>query len=79
MRTLFACKDTKAFCPYCSAHLFTFIKDIYQDDFAQICDVTFASGQAPDHDRDLMQCKKCFMLYGPGSIILEIPTTKDLK
>ena len=79
MRTLFACKDTKAFCPHCNEHLFIFLKDVYDTDLPHIEDVVFQEGQAPTSYGEYMQCKKCLMLYRPGSIILEKTIKEDLK
>lgn len=79
MRILFACKNTKAFCQNCNAHLFTFNKNTYTDDITSIDDVTFVIGQAPEYNGEMMTCKKCYTHYGPGLINLEKPDHEILQ
>lgn len=69
-KKLFAKKDQKALCPHCNAHLFIFLKDVYENDITRVEDVVFQEGQAPKYQGEIMTCAKCFNHYGPGSIIL---------
>lgn len=79
MRILFAPKNTKAFCKNCNAHLFTFNKNTYTDDRASSYDVTFAIGQEPEYNGEMMTCKKCYTHYSPGFINLEKPNHEMLQ
>lgn len=74
---LYASKDTRALCPSCGDHLFTFNKDVYKGDRAQIADVYPDRGQAPFFMYEKLVCKVCGSEVPVGSIKLDQPTEEE--